>query len=145
MSEQRATYRTVDFQAARENLDRMKASGHISARDHRRLSKGMNNIRSAQDKGVVYDVDSSTSSFTARDSQGRDVRGKAGGTTGFNPIEGRKTSKAMAYLTAFTDGTAPPAETERTPMEHQATAFVGATGTAVPPVLSQSRVAMPLS
>ncbi|UJP63993.1 hypothetical protein [Mongoliitalea daihaiensis] len=145
MSEQRATYRTVDFQAARENLDRMKASGHISARDHRRLSKGMNNIRSAQDKGIVYDVDSSTNTFTAKDSQGRDIRGKAGGTTGFNLIEGRKTSKAMAYLKAYTDGSTPPAETERTPMEHQATSFVGATGTGVAPIRLQSRVAMPVS
>lgn len=91
-------YKVIDFKRAKDNLDSLKSKGSLSARDHRRLSKGIANIQQGQAKGYVYDVDSSNNRFTAKDAEGNDARGKFGGMKGPNIVEGRKTSKAMSYL-----------------------------------------------
>lgn len=94
----KSAYKVVDFKRAKDNLDSLKSSGGLSARNHRRLSKGIANIQNGQAKGYGYDFNRSTNSFSAKDAEGNDARGKSGGVSGLNFLQGRKTSKAMGYL-----------------------------------------------
>lgn len=94
----KSAYKVVDFKRAKDNLDSLKLSGGLSARDYKRLSKGIANIQNGQAKGYVYDFNRSTNSFSAKDAEGSDARGKSGGVSGLNFLQGRKTSKAMGYL-----------------------------------------------
>lgn len=94
-------FKTVDFDAAQSNLEKLKVHGKIKPAEFRRLSKGIANIEKGQDQGFAYDVDSRKGTFTAKNEAGEDARGKSGGVSGLNFIEGRKTSKALSYLSKF--------------------------------------------
>lgn len=94
-------FKTVDYQAAEQNLEQLKTRGKIKPAEYRRLKKGISRIREGQDQGFAYDVDSDKGTFTAKNESGQDARGKSGGISGLNIIEGRKTSKALGYLSKF--------------------------------------------
>jgi hypothetical protein len=94
-------FKTVNFEAALDNLEKLRVRGQVSPAQYRRLGKGIANIRSGQDKGYAYDLHSASGTFTAKNAEGKDARGKSGGMSGLNPFVGRKTSRAMGYLQKF--------------------------------------------
>ncbi len=88
---------SIDISSQRGRLDEDFKNGKLSPREYRRLQTGMGNISYGQNQGYGYKIDPGTRSFSA-EKNGVQAKGKIGGTTLFNPLSGRKTSKAIEYI-----------------------------------------------
>lgn len=88
---------TIDISAYRAKLDQDFAAGKVSPREYRRLQTGMGNVANGQNQGYSYQIDPGSRSFKA-ENNGVQAKGKIGGVTATNPLAGRKTSKAIAYI-----------------------------------------------
>lgn len=88
---------TIDISAYRAKLDQDFAAGKVSPREYRRLQTGMGNVANGQNQGYSYKIDPGSRSFKA-EKDGAQATGKIGGVTKTNPLAGRKTSKAVAYI-----------------------------------------------
>lgn len=89
---------TIDISSYRAKLDKDFTDGRISPREYKRLQTGMGNVAQGQNQGFSYTIDPGSQTFKA-EKDGQQARGKIGGATSFNPISGRKTSKAISYIT----------------------------------------------
>lgn len=140
---------TIDISAYRAKLDQDFAAGKVSPREYRRLQTGMGNVANGQNQGYSYEIDPGSRSFKA-ENNGVQAKGKIGGVTATNPLAGRKTSKAIAYIAKNQEENPPStlgASTASTATASQAptapTQPSGSTQTAQPAQKSSQRYQMP--